>query len=114
MFDLMLRYRRDCGGDPLLAGDRIPDPDGEGHFRLWAGEQVSGIEPEEDIYTVDEVFNGSEEELRAHAKIYPDRRPEVEAALVLLQQYRQRFWPRSGDSGCAHRASLPVPRVNVF
>lgn len=99
VFDLVLQYRSDCGGDPLWTSDHIPEPGGEGHFRLWAGERITGIEPEDGTYTVEEVFAGLEEGLRAHAARYPDMRPEAEAALASLPRYRQRFAPRN-DTPC--------------
>lgn len=95
-FDWVLQYCSGCGGDPRWEIDHLPEQGGEGQFRLWAGEEITGIEPEEDTYTVEEVFAGLEEGLRAHAERYPEMRAEAEAALASLPQYRPRFVPRSG------------------
>lgn len=100
-FRLMLKYGSGSGGDPCWEIDHIPDSAAEGHFRLYADQEYSGIIPEEDIYTIDEIFEGLKEGLVAEAARGPymfapghARREYAklcEQALKSLPFYRSQF-----------------------
>jgi hypothetical protein len=69
------------GGDPGWEMEHISGASGASEFRVWADPEVAGIEPEEQIYLADEVYQALKESLVAFGKAHPEREDEVSEAI---------------------------------
>ena len=69
------------GGDPGWEMSHISRQGGSGDFRVWADPEMTGIEPEERIYSADDVYQAVKESLVAFGQAHPERNDEVTEAI---------------------------------
>jgi hypothetical protein len=69
------------GGDPGWEIEHISREGGSGDFRVWADPEITGIEPDELIYSADEVYQAVKESLVAFGQAYPERNGEISEAI---------------------------------
>lgn len=72
------------GGDPGWEMEHIPDHDGDGAYRVWADQNVSGIEPAAALYGTETVRYAIYESLLALSIAFPDKADEVKE---VIQRY---------------------------
>jgi hypothetical protein len=53
-----------------------------GYFKVWADPEISGIEPSEATYEIDELRTALKESLLVFATQYPEKVPEVKEVLL--------------------------------
>lgn len=78
-------------GDPMWELDHIPKAGGLGHFQAHADEEFSGILPEDDIYSVEEVFDMLIELFGVYSKDFPNGEVIVAQILSRIPEYRERL-----------------------
>jgi hypothetical protein len=69
------------GGDPGWEISCVSDVQDGVHYRVWADSEMSGIEPDEAIYTIEEMRKALKESLLAFAEEYPEKLIEVKEVL---------------------------------
>lgn len=65
------------GGDPGWEIAHVVTDNKSGYYKVWADSEISGIEPDETSYTVEEMRKALNESLLAFAAQYPEKTIEV-------------------------------------